>query len=133
MDEEYYERYPDTKDVPLITGKTPRQYWIEFGTLVAREVDPNTWLRYFMHQYKDATIVLVQDLRFPNEADAILQTGGRVYRIDRDVPKTDREDIVNIADDPLSDYTQWSGIITNNGSMQDFFNKIKAIGDELFP
>jgi hypothetical protein len=125
----YYEQkeHEHEKDTILPTlNRSPRQIWIDFGTLVAREVYPDTWLQ-FVFKGSTADICIVKDMRFPNEANGILDNGGYVYRIDRpDMPHTS-----DIADDPLINYDRWSGILVNDGTLADFNKKIEELAKEL--
>ncbi len=104
-------------------GKSPRQIWIDFMTKVAREVHPGTWVDFIFENVK-CDVCIIQDLRFPNEADKVHQYGGLVFRIDRAAAPNNSD----IADDPLSAYTGWDGIIENNGTMKEFHDAIEAIG-----
>jgi hypothetical protein len=129
QDREYYET-PDTyrlKDEILpALGKSPRRIWIEFATLVAREVYPYTWVDY-LQQTVVADIVIIRDLRFPNEADRIHDHGGYVFKIER-------PGIVHtpdIADDPLEDYEKWDAVLQNNATLADFHKLIFTLGEKL--
>lgn len=70
--------------VKWLDGKTPRQLMQTVGTEWGRDmVHPELWLRSLLHrvQYKGA---IISDVRFPNEAKAILERGGIVIRLHRD-------------------------------------------------
>lgn len=99
-------------------GKTPRQIWISFGNEVKNSAYPNTWLDYLLRGV-DTDVLVVSDMRFPNEAFRIRQLGGKVVKIIRpSVPHTS-----DAADDPLLDYTEWDEIIVNDGSLKDLYTK----------
>ena len=112
MDEEYYEQHPELKDViiPAI-GKSARQIWIELGTSVGRAIYNDTWLVYVLK--KKCDYLFLKDVRFPNEADAILDSGGYVFRIDN--PRIEKYN--DVADSALASYDKWSGVIINDGDM----------------
>ena len=69
-----------------IHGKTHRQAIQEFGVAM-RAIDPNIWIRLwrdfiddFLYSYD---ILIVPDVRFPNEVKAIHDMGGKVIRLTR--------------------------------------------------
>lgn len=80
----------DQKEVPsdLICGQTPRYFMQKLGTEFGRElIGDDVWIRAFQHavnQLDPWTPVVVDDVRFQNEAGIIQHMGGIVVRIDRD-------------------------------------------------
>lgn len=69
-------------------GKTPRQIMQTLGTGWAREmVHPDFWVklweRRIAHSLAMGRHVVADDIRFPNEADAIRAHGGQVWRVIR--------------------------------------------------
>lgn len=124
---EYYEEHQAEKEqILILLGKSPRTIWIEFGTLVGRHVYPFTWTDYLIKS-STCDILILSDVRFPNEADRVLALGGRVYKIEASnrIPSTS-----DLADDALSGYTKWSGVLENNGTLHDFH---KVVLDEVKP
>lgn len=79
------------KEVPceLLGGKTPRHAMITLGTEWGRNlIDYNLWVRVTMHKVNHSLSVgdkkvVIDDVRFPNEAQAIRDAGGTIWRIDR--------------------------------------------------
>lgn len=129
MDAEFYEqeqnahlRYVKLAEI----NKTPVEIWIGLGNGVRDAVYDATWLAYLLKKTK-CDIMVVKDMRFPIEADAILDRGGRVYRIDRADVKLDRDG----ADDQLLSYDRWTGTIDNSGDLNELYKKIVQIGDSL--
>lgn len=114
-DGDYYEAHPELKEqvIPLL-GKSPRQIYIEMGTSVGRSIYKDTWLQYVLKASCDFNIIA--DVRFANEADAILDAGGRVYKVHNpNVPVFN-----DVADTALDSYDKWSGIIVNDGDLNKF-------------
>lgn len=69
-------------------GLSSRQIMQRFGTEVARSVHPDVWVRCLLRQAGDAEaagalLVVVPDVRFVNEADAIRERGGLIIRVTR--------------------------------------------------
>lgn len=71
--------------IPALNGVTPRQLMQTLGTEWGRRrVDPNLWVKCWK---RDALSingdVVVDDVRFPNEAAAVKQLGGTLWRVYR--------------------------------------------------
>lgn len=60
-----------------------RTYLQRLGNAVRDYVDPNAWLNAVMRQVKPGGKYVITDVRFPNEAQAIKDVGGQVWRIER--------------------------------------------------
>lgn len=79
--------YGDLKEVPdQKWGLSARQILQKFGTEVARQVHPETWIRVVMDRdipAHKADVSVITDVRFPNEADFIRSRGGVLVRIER--------------------------------------------------
>ena len=80
----------DRKESPcdLLGGRTPRQAMQTLGTEWGREqIDPELWVRAWERaaaKYLDNDLpVVVDDVRYLNEAAAIWRRGGTLVRIDR--------------------------------------------------
>lgn len=79
----------DRKELPcdLLCGKTPRQAMQWLGTEFGRNlIGPDLWIRAWqaaVAAQPAGVPVVVDDCRFPNEADAIRVLGGTLVRIER--------------------------------------------------
>lgn len=95
----------------------PRRLLQVMGTEVGREfIGPDTWLRPLMAQIDAAPgKYSITDVRFPNEADAIKERGGRVYWISRPGigPANDHP-----SEHALDDY-DFDAVIDNSGTLDD--------------
>lgn len=49
-----------------------------------REIRDSVWIDYVLRQYDGTKVIIIGDVRFENEVDAINAEGGKVYYIDRD-------------------------------------------------
>jgi len=121
--EAYYETHPDMRDLPLHTVcKSPRTIWIEVGNKL-REVHPGTWVDLLFESTGDADLIIT-DLRYPNEAQAVHDRGGICVKISRpDLPNTD-----DVADCALEYFGQWDGWLQNKGTFLEFR---QAIADSV--
>src|SRR5260370_701390 len=65
-------------------GNSPRQIWITFGTNAVRDqVYIDTWLRHFFSQDYDCDVLLVPDVRFPNEVNEFEIRNGILIKVVR--------------------------------------------------
>lgn len=116
-DYEFYQINPEEKKrfLPKI-GKTVRDILIDFGTKAVRNnVYGGTWVDYVLEQKWKVDFLLITDVRFPNEIQAIQQKGGTLIKVTRpnlEVP-------TDIADTALNDFDGWDKIIENNGTRLD--------------
>jgi len=111
----HYDNTPDLREkvLPAI-GKSPRDIWIELGN-AARAIAPDVWVRSVVDApvHQTADVLLVSDVRFPNEADIIRERGGLLMKVVRpDVPESG-----DVADSALADRPddQWDMIVINGG------------------
>jgi len=121
---EHYETNPQDKNIVLQPlGKTVRQLWIEVGNHM-RQYDPDVWVRALLTR-PQVDILLVKDLRFPNEFNMVKELGGYCVKVIRDdVPVLNDE-----ADTALKDCEDWDLIVDNNGNKDQLNRKAKMLID----
>lgn len=109
--EDYYNdpAHEQEREVVLpAMGMTPVEVWVKFGTPAVREqVYAQTWVDYLLKSNHGLDVLIIPDVRFPNEVEAIHKEGGHLIKIIRDGygPK------MNIADLTLINYNGWNNII----------------------
>lgn len=105
------------RDIVLPTiGKSPVQIWIDLGTPAVREqVYINTWIDYLLRSDHGLDILVVPDVRFPNEVEAIKGLGGTVAKIVRPGYGPRK----SVADRALLGYTGWDYIVGGSGEMSE--------------
>jgi hypothetical protein len=110
---------------PLGKQRTLLQAW---GAEYRRAEDKDYWVKQLALtiDLEKPTIALLSDLRFPNEMEFVLQYGEAV-RVDRDSlpPAT------HISETALEDSTDWSLILENNGTLEEFLEGAVTVFDEL--
>lgn len=135
--------YYDTKegeqfrDVKLPTiGKTPVEIWVAMGTPAVREnVYQKTWIDYVLRTDHGVDVVIIPDVRFPNEVQAIRDLSGWLVKVVR--PGYGPKDTV--ADKALLEFTGWDIVAGASGAMselEDWAVKIAraiAFGQECPP
>lgn len=109
----------------LPEGWTGRRILQHLGTEGFRAIDPDLWTKNMEHRLQHCSypIVLIDDVRFPNEA-ALVRRYGVLYRINRPgagiAGATQHESERHIPDLVVD------GEIDNAGSLEDFERRIRA-------
>lgn len=100
---------------------TNREFLQYFGTEVGRSIDKNLWIKALMYSYgrDKESHWIIPDVRFPNEADAIRNAGGVLWKIEREGSGAGNHISEKLIDDIMVDI-----IIENNLDMKYY---IKAI------
>lgn len=106
------------------------QWW---GTEFRRGLISDTyWLERFDDRYQvlrgfnpPPAIVVVPDVRFPNELAKIHQLGGIVVRVERGAPGADAH-----ASETALDHANFDYLIRNDGTLEEFKEKVIAFWGE---
>lgn len=100
---------------------TNREFLQYFGTEVGRSIDKDLWIKALMYSYgrDKESHWIIPDVRFPNEADAIRNAGGVLWKIEREGSGAGNHISEKLIDDIMVDI-----IIENNLDMKYY---IKAI------
>lgn len=114
----------DLKEVPtpLLKGKSPRDLMITLGTEWGRDlVHADFWVHLWSQRVRVLMglgySVVVDDLRFPNEAQLVREMDGVIIRVDRDSFK--QVDHISESYSPNPDY-----VVDNNGSL---YNTVRQV------
>lgn len=125
--------YGDLKEeIDHYWGYSPREALQRIGTDLMRDQwMKDFWIKSTMrtiqHHLDSYKPVVVPDCRFPNECDAILRSGGLVYRVDRPSVEKDGHESENA----LNTYDKWTGVIDNSGSLVDLYGSIEGFHEEF--
>lgn len=125
------------KELPCakLGGHSPRYAMRSLGTEWGRNlISPAIWTDIWRRKVSalpPKTPIVVDDVRFQNEADAIHTMGGIVVRImgnDGAGPRTSASQSVHPSEDQAfpADLT-----ITNNGTMKQFMQQVKDLADAV--
>ena len=106
---------------------TPRGIMQKMGTEVGRSIHENAWVNALFNKYNNQWWI-IPDTRFPNEAEAIKNRGGKLIRVNRN-----QFVIVDThpSETSLDDYTDWDFVIDNNGTMEELEEKVIEICKQL--
>lgn len=109
-DGQHYEDHPEDRHVKLSCGKTPIEILIEVGESM-KKTCPTIWVDHVLNNCR-TQVLLISDLRFPIEVEAVKKLGGKIVKVERNVPKLD-----TVADNALEGFKDWDYIIHNDESL----------------
>ena len=73
-------------------------------------------------------LVVWSDVRFQNEVDFILNNGGKVFKIERpQLKKIDEKVDKHLSEVSVEDIKNFTGTIFNDGTIEDFYEKLNKI------
>ena len=117
--------YADKEAVLPELGVSARHLLRTLGTEWGREcVSPTVWLDVWLAKARRKSFVVVDDVRFKNEADLIYLLGGEVWRITRPGVVRTTE---HASEGGLDTWTRFSCDIVNSGSISDLLNGLPKV------
>jgi hypothetical protein len=117
LPEEWNTWYPNQdRSEPM----TVREFLQKLGTDAMRNgLHTNTWVNATFANFSNTSRWLVTDLRFPNEAAAIIEKGGLLVRLERDSDTGDHP-----SETSLDNY-DFNIVIENKGSLAELIQKTR--------
>ena len=114
----------DWKEGPM----TAREFMQFFGTDVCRKMFESVWVNSCIKkiQREQSELAIIADVRFPNEAKAIEDAGGKVVRLTRKVFDDNHSSEVALDDYPFTDY-----IDNKDNSIDSLMMKVKKFYQNL--
>lgn len=109
---------------------TPRHILQFVGTDLLREqFDPDIWIKSLMKRVGDHSgkRIVVSDMRFVNETEAIKNAGGIAVRVDRD---TGRQD-AHKSETELDGYDGFDYVLDNSGTLEDLYSRVDTMLESL--
>ncbi len=112
------------RDVPLPLlandrwpqGPTPVDLWVALGTPAVRDnVHNDTWINYVLKSNHDCEILVIPDVRFLNEAEAVKAAGGTLVKVVR--PGIQPRNTV--ADQALANWEGWDYTVGHSGFLEE--------------
>lgn len=108
----------------IFPKKTPtyRQLMQYLGTDIFRKnIHYDFWINLTISKVLKESFCIITDVRFPNEANAILQNKGGVIRVERD--NLDSDDC-HFSETALDTFDSFDYVIKNNGTLEDLYNQV---------
>jgi hypothetical protein len=117
---------PYRRPVDIIQEISGREFLQFYGTEAHREVfDPEFWVKSLLDDPPECGLLIITDVRFPNEAEAIREMGGEIWEIYRPETTTPAS---HASEEPLSaellDFQ-----ITNDGSLDELKEQVSELLD----
>lgn len=116
-------------------GLSPRDIWIYMGTNAVREhVYQKTWLNYVLQTDFDVKVVIIPDVRFPNEANGIKDNGGILIKVVRPGYSPDERSVPDHLnpDKALLTYNDWDYVLGASGDIRDFGEQATQFADWIY-
>ncbi len=105
--------------VDPVLGFSPRTFYQLFGTELGRRLNPNLWLILAKKASLDWDHMIISDIRFDNEAEFILESGGLLIHMTRKNPDQIGGISNHASELGLSpQFIKKAHIIDNNGTIQ---------------
>lgn len=109
--------------------KTPREIMQKLGSEGLRDaIDPDVWIKslrikidVLSTQVHGQLRVVIPDVRFPNEADAILSWGGVLWKVNRVLPPDQFSN--HPSETALDDYKKWTEELNNDNTLAHLYQK----------
>lgn len=124
--------HAEIQDRPGETAVTVRRILQWWGTEYRRNEDPDYWTKAWSRKIEQfdlgRTHVLIDDVRFMNELNAIKAHGGLIVKIVR--PGFDGANN-HASETSLDDYAAWDETILNDGTLEEFREKVRALAEAL--
>jgi hypothetical protein len=112
--------------VDIIQEISGREYLQFYGTEAHREVfDKDFWVWSLLEDPPECDLLIVTDVRFPNEAEAIREMGGEVWEVYRTETATVP---VHASEEPLP-ASLIDCEITNDGTLEELKEQVKELLD----
>lgn len=103
-------------------GKTYREIMQLFGTEVCRNISWNTWIYHVEKEFKKGENLVIDDVRFKNEAGLIKKYDGILITVVRPLPRS--RDSKHLSESE-QDEIQPDIVIMNDGTVADLHRKIE--------
>jgi hypothetical protein len=114
-------------------GMTPRRMLQFVGTdLMRNQLREDIWAKTLERRAKNdpETSVVITDLRFWNEVDAIRRLGGYVIKCERQV-EFDPDQDTHPSETDLDNYVDWDYMLDNTGTMEDLETQVRSMVEDI--
>ena len=106
-------------NIPFFQGKTYRELCQSLGDWGRDEVSTDMWVDTLLERTFEYDAVVIDDVRFPNEAKAIRGRGGFLIKIIRDSATRPND---HHSEGGLEN-EKFDAVLTNNGSIEELFHQ----------
>lgn len=124
----------DQKETPLeiLCGKTTRFAMQTIGTEWGRStIGDNIWTNIAISKAAGLGDVVITDVRFPNEVEAVKTAGGTVIKIVRSEQPLYLDGADGHSSEALTDSIMGDHLVINNSTIEDLQKKVLAIAEKI--
>ena len=104
-------------------GITVRELLQKLGTCIREGIDEDFWIKCLFARVDGFQSIIIADVRYPNEVQAIKNQDGIVIRINRKGAGAGNHH----SETALDDYENFDLVIDNNGTYEELYNKLKTL------
>lgn len=109
-------------------GLTPVEIWVKFGTdAVRNQVYGRTWIDCTLKGQTDCDALIIPDVRFPNEIEAIRELGGTLIKVVR----PGHGPLPTVADQALIGWAGWDFVIGGSGNLAELAQRASEFARHL--
>jgi hypothetical protein len=125
---DYEQCYGETKEIiDEFWQVTPRYILQKVGTECLRNIyDPDIWVKSVQKKVTNGDNWVVCDVRFPNEAVAILEWGGAVVRVDRPGVGATGGIEKHASEVAMESFDGWDHVLNNDGTFEDLYRQVDS-------
>ena len=118
-------------DIGLVEYWTPREIMQNYGQFY-RTIDYDFWVKHLFSIIKrnDYKNVIITDIRYPNEAQPIVDRDGYIVRMIRE-DKTEIHNQYHSSEVSMSDYDKIDFIIQNNGTFDELKLNVVDVAEQI--
>ena len=113
------------------TNLTVAQVFQLLGNGIRNILGDDIWIKSLFNNIKGDENVVISDVRYLNEAEAIRKRGGIIIRIERSKENTahtigsqDGRDPIHVSETELDRYEHFSIVLDNNGTIEDLEQRL---------
>ena len=106
--------------IEWLNNMTVRELLQKFGTGIRNTVHSDFWVNLLFNDYYEDSNWIITDVRFNSEVNKIKNLDGIIIRVNRDSAGAGN----HISETELDNYKFFDFVITNNGTLEDLFNKV---------
>ena len=115
------------KQVLPLLGMTPVQLWVRFGDSLRQGCYAGIWSRYFVTHLPDADVLVLTDLRYPDEVEELRKLSSILVKVVR----PGFEPLDTPPDRALQNFTGWDHVIGRTGTLAELKDCAAVFASEL--
>lgn len=118
-------------DYAKVTYPEVRALLQRAGTEAGRKVlGANVWVNALFEEHADAPALVLTDVRFPNEAQAVADRGGVLIQVERPGVRPARDSVGRVHESEVAlDDWDFDHVLMNDGTVEELHAKLHGVAD----